>query len=114
MTIALVLFGVAAAGGLLLALMRFTNKPLPLPLALVHGALAAAGLVLLAVAAFGAGGTGQTRLAFGLFVLAALGGFTLFSFHMRKRALPIPIVVVHGLVAVAAFLILLGTVISFR
>jgi hypothetical protein len=113
MTIALVLFAVAAVGGLMLAFMRVTNKPLPLSLALVHGALAAAGLVLLAVGAFSVKGTGQTRLALALFVLAALGGFTLFSFHMRKRQLPMPIVVIHGLVAVAAFLILLGSVITF-
>ena len=113
MTIALVLFAVAAAGGLLLAFLRLTNKALPMPLALVHGALAATGLLLLAVAAFGVKGTGQTRLALGLFVLAALGGFTLFSFHLRSRQLPVPIVVVHGLVAVAAFLILLGAVVNF-
>jgi len=113
MTIALILFGVAAVGGLLLASMRLTNKTLPMPLALLHGALAATGLLVLAVAAFGVNGTGQTRLALGLFVLAALGGFALFSFHLRGRPLPIPIVIVHGLVAVAAFLILLGAVVNF-
>jgi len=113
MTIALVLFAIAAAGGLVLASLRLTNKPLPMPLALLHGALAAAGLLVLAVAAFGANGTGQTRLALGLFVLAALGGFALFSFHLRGKQLPVPIVIVHGLVAVAAFLILLVAVVNF-
>ena len=112
MLTALIIFGIAAAGGLLLAFMRVTNKPLPMPLALLHGALAATGLVLLAVAAFGAGGAERARLALGLFVLAALGGFVLFSFHLRKKQLPLGIVVVHALVAIAAFLILLGAVIA--
>jgi hypothetical protein len=112
MLTALIVFAIAAAGGLLLAFLRVTNKPLPLPVALLHGALAATGLVLLAVAAFGAGGPERARLALGLFVLAALGGFVLFSFHLRKKQLPMGIMVIHALVAVAAFLILLGVVIS--
>jgi hypothetical protein len=111
MITALILFAVAAAGGLLLAFLRFSNKPLPLPLALVHGAVAAGGLVSLALAVFGSKGAGQTQLALGLFLLAALGGFLLFSFHLRKKQLPIAVVVVHGVVAVVAFLILLGAVV---
>ncbi len=107
MTIALVLFGLAAAGGLLLAYLRFSDKPLPLPLALLHGAGAAAGIVALLLAVMRAGAPGQARLALGLFVVAALGGFTLFSFHLRKKALPLGVVVGHGLLAVAALVVLL-------
>ena len=40
MTIALTLFGLAATGGLLLAYLRFTNKPLPISLAMLHGLIA--------------------------------------------------------------------------
>jgi hypothetical protein len=112
MITALILFGVAAIGGLLLVYLRVTSKPLPLPLALVHGAFAATGLVLLALSVLGTGGPEQARLALGLFVLAALGGFVLFSFHLRKKQLPMSVVMVHALVAVAAFLILLGAVIN--
>ena len=112
MITALILFGVAALGGLLLVYLRVTGKPLPLPLALVHGAVAATGLVLLAIAVFGAGAHEQARLALGLFVVAALGGFVLFSFHLRKKQLPMGIIMVHALVAIAAFLILLGVVLK--
>jgi len=45
-------------------------------------------------------------------VLAALGGFVLFSFYLRKKQLPMGIMVVHALVAIAAFLVLLGAVIA--
>ncbi|HEX3775241.1 MAG TPA: hypothetical protein VHV51_12300 [Polyangiaceae bacterium] len=112
MTTALILFGIAALGGLVLVFLRVSNKPLPLPLALLHGALAATGIVALLLSVLNAGGAGQARLALGLFVVAALGGFLLFSFHLRKKQLPMGVVVIHALVAIAAFLILLGAVIK--
>jgi hypothetical protein len=73
-------------------------------LALAHGGLAAAGLVALAVEVFTADLAAGLPLA--LFVVAALGGFALFSFHLRQKALPIPVVVIHAGVAVVAFLLL--------
>lgn len=107
MTAAIILFALAATGGLLLAYLRINNKPLPLPLALVHGAGAAAGLVALLLAVMAGGVPSAARIALGVFLAAALGGFALFSFHVRKKPLPIPLVVVHGLAAIAAFALLL-------
>lgn len=106
MTLPIILFAIAAVGGMLLAFFRLSNRPLPMPLALLHGALAAAGLVALSVVVLG-GGSMQAKLALGLFLLAALGGFFLLSFHLRKKELPVPVVVVHGLAALAAFTVLL-------
>lgn len=103
----LVLFGVAALGGAALFAMRLSNRPLPMPLALIHGAVAAVALVLLLILALGPNGTRIERIALGGFVIAALGGFFLFSFHLRKRPLPIGVMLVHALVAVAAFVALL-------
>lgn len=108
MNVALVLFAVAAVGGIVLALIRFKGKPYPpLALALVHGAVAAAGLVTLIALVAQSKGTSSASTALILFVIAALGGFGLFFHHIRKVALPIWLVVVHALVAVAGFLILL-------
>lgn len=112
MTLALVLFAIAAAGGAFLAFLRLSNRPLPTALALGHGVLAATGLAALAVHALGPAGTERARLALGIFVVAALGGFTLFSFHLRRKQLPVPLVVVHGAVAVVAFLVLLSSVLA--
>jgi hypothetical protein len=106
----LVLFAVAALGGLTLAVLRFRNQPLPMPLALIHGAVAAIALVMLLVLALGPNGTRIERIALGGFVVAALGGFFLFSYHIRKRPLPIGVVVIHGLVAVASFVALVMVV----
>ena len=43
-----------------------------------------------------------------LFVIAALGGFYLFSHQLRERRLPSGVVLIHGGAAVAAFLLLLA------
>lgn len=107
LTSSIILFAVAAVGGLTLAILRFRDRPLPMSLALVHGVVAATALVILLVLALGASGTGMQRAALGIFVVAALGGFFLFAHHVRGKKLPIPVVVIHGLVAVAGFVTLL-------
>ncbi len=107
--VAIVLFALAALGGILLAILRLRGREvLPLGLAVVHGLVAAAGLVALIWAVVGAGLA--AKLPLGLFVVAALGGFVLFAFQLRNRAIPIGVMVVHALVAVAGFLLLLAKV----
>ena len=108
MTTAVILFAIAALGGVVMAIMRFTGRNLPpIGLALVHGIVAAAGLVALILTVVGHTVSTKASIALGGFVLAALGGFFLFSFHLRKQALPIPAMVIHALVAVISFVILL-------
>ena len=46
-------------------------------------------------------------MALGLLVIAALGGFVLFSQHLRKTPLSIPLMVAHASLAVAGFVTLL-------
>lgn len=106
-SIAVVLFAIAALGGLVLALQHFRKANLALPLAVVHGLVAASGLVLLLLAVLGGTASGTAPIALVLFVVAALGGFFLFSHHLRSKPLPTPVVVIHALVAVVAFLLLL-------
>lgn len=102
-----ILFGIAAAGGIVLGVRALQGKELPMPLAMLHGLLAASGLVLLIVVLLGRESMGMAGWSLGLFIVAALGGFGLFSFHLRKQPHPKALVVVHGLAAVTAFLILL-------
>jgi hypothetical protein len=111
MITALILFAIAALGGLVLAAIRFSGRPYPpLALALVHGGAAAAGLIALIVAVANAGAPDLAKVSLALFLGAAIGGFVLLSHHLRKLALPIWLVVVHALVAVVAFLLLLTRV----
>ncbi len=113
LTVSIILFAIAALGGLTLAAMRLANRPLPLGLALVHGAFAATALVLLIIAMIIAGkSTALLNAALILFIIAAIGGFILFSFHLRSKSLPIPLMLLHGLVAVVAFILLLVQVLA--
>lgn len=105
---AIILFAVAALGGATMAVLHFRGRAAPpAVLAALHGILAASGLVLLSIAVLRSGVEGTAGIALGLFLLAALGGFGLLSFHLRRRRLPNALVLGHGLLAVAGFLLLL-------
>jgi hypothetical protein len=113
-TLAAILFGVAALGGVAMAIMRFSGKELPpMGLAILHGLAAAAGLIALIIAVMG-GASSKATIALVLFLGAAIGGFMMFSYHLRRKALPIPYVIIHGLVAVVAFVVLLLAVFAVR
>ena|SRR5579863_3693721 len=109
---AAVCFALGALGGLVMAVRSFKGQSIPVPLAAGHGVLGAAGLVLLIVVAL-MGMAGQTMLiALGILVVAALGGFFLLSFHIRKERHPRAVIVVHALVAVTGFLTLLAAILQ--
>lgn len=111
MNLAAVLFAVAAVSGIAIAFMRLKARDYPpMWLALLHGVFAASGLVALAIVVVNSGSIGWAGYSLIGFVVAALGGFFLFSFHLRRRALPVPVIGIHALVAVASFVILLITI----
>lgn len=106
---AAVLFAIAAVGGAIMAALRLGGRELPpLGLVLLHGILAAAGLVTLIMKVIGNVVPTMAMGALVGFVIAALGGFTLFFlFHLKKKALPIPLMLVHATIAVISFVLLL-------
>jgi hypothetical protein len=107
------LFALAAIFGLYLASRVFRNTLPPWPAAALHGLLAATALLILLYAAFFAGeGPAPTPIlvACAIFVVAALGGFVMVSFHLRGQVPPKPLAAVHGLAAVTGFLLLCGSV----
>ena len=105
---AIVAFAVAAVGGLILASHVLRNRLAPWVLSMLHALLGAAGLVLLIVLVLQGAAPSRLAAALGLLVLAALGGFFLASFHLRKRIAPKPAVLVHAGVAVIGFVTLLS------
>lgn len=106
LNIAILVFAVTAVGGLILASLHFRGKHRPLPLAVIHLLGGATGLVLLLLPVLKGEGPAQAKLALGLFLVAALGGFLLLSFRLRNKSLPSPVVLIHAGVAVLAFVIL--------
>jgi len=112
-SIAAVLFAVAAVGGLVMAYMHFMqDRNPPGVLAALHGILAASALLVLIWGVIQVGAGTVLAWALGLFVVAALGGFFLVSFHLRKKRLPSAVVVIHALVAVVAFGLLLFAILA--
>jgi hypothetical protein len=110
--VAAVIIGLAAVGGLTLAGIRLSGKPRPPTwMAIGHGIVAVTGVGLLVYVALTTGLPTMALVALGFFAAAAVGGAILFlGFHMAEKALPIPLVIGHGLVAVTGFVILLLSV----
>jgi hypothetical protein len=104
-----ILLAVAAAGGLVMAGIRFMGDRSPPPaLAMLHGFLAAAAVTLLSYAAATVGLPRVASVALALFVAAAGGGAILnLNYHWKQRPLPKWLVLVHAGAAVAGFVLLL-------
>ena len=109
--LAVILIALGAVIGLAMAIQHFKGRSPPSPaLAILHGLLAGSGVIVLLLGVWDLGfGTPHTW-ALALFGAAALGGLYLVSHHLRQRPLPGGVIVVHGLVAAIAFLVLLTAV----
>lgn len=105
---AVVLLALTAAGGLLMAGIRFSGKPHPPSwIAMAHGLLAGSGLTLVLYTAFVAGMNSAAWGGLALLVVAALGGLTLnLGYHWKNIALPVWLVLVHAAVAAVGLVVL--------
>jgi hypothetical protein len=112
LNIALGLFVVAALFGLYMGARAFRNALPPWPVAIVHGLFAASGLVVLLYGVVMGSLGGLLTIAAVLLVIAALGGFFLLSFHLRKQPLPKAVVAIHALAAVLGVAAILGSVLG--
>lgn len=105
---AIVLLALTAAGGLLMAAIRFAGKPQPpSSIAMLHGLLAGSGLTLVLYAAFTQGLPGMAWAGLGLLALAAIGGVVLnLQYHVPGIPLPKGIVIGHGALAAVGLVVL--------
>ncbi len=103
-----VLFLLAALGGLAMAGIRFSgNRNPPVWLAMGHGGLAVAGVALLAYAVLATAAPAAALWSLVLLLVAAAGGTVLFlGYEWKRELLPVWLVLVHAVVAVAGFLLL--------
>jgi hypothetical protein len=108
---AIILFGIAALGGLFMAFQVFRGRERPWSwLAMGHGFLAAAGLTLLVYATAMAGVPSLVNVGLVVLLAAAAGGATLaLKYHVKMLPLSRPLVLGHAALAVVGFvLVLLG------
>jgi hypothetical protein len=112
MSMAGVLFAVTVMGGLILLFTRLRGMPRPpLWLALGHGVLGVAGIVVLG--AHWAELPPLAQASLGVFALAALGGAALFVFfHLPGRDLPVALILGHGLIALLGLALLVASLIQ--
>lgn len=114
MSTAAILLGLAAVGGLVMAIIRFrgADRP-PSSFAMGHGLIAGAALTLLIYAAATEGLPTLALASTVLFIVVALVGVYLnLRYHSKLLPLPKSTIVVHGVVAVVAYTLLLMAVVS--
>lgn len=105
---ALIVLAIGAVGGLVMAARVLRGRFAPWALSVLHALLGATGLVLLILLMLQGSPPQRVLVGFGLLVLAALGGFFLASFHLRRTLPPKAVVIIHAGAAVAGFLTLLS------
>lgn len=99
--ISIVFFVLSAVLGLTVAIALFKKRATSKPFVLAHGAVGAAGLVVLIFHVVRNPNSLLTT-AIILLVVAALGGAVLFANDLRKKPGPLFLVVIHAVVALAA------------
>src|SRR5919202_1300629 len=102
---AIAFFALAAILGLILLSSILRSKETPKGVAIGHGLLAATGLVLLII--YSTSHTPRPIESVILFVIAATGGFIVFSRDITNKPVPKWLAIVHGLIAVTGFVFLL-------
>jgi hypothetical protein len=108
----IVLFLAAALFGLYMAARVFGGNVPPWIAVILHGVLAASGLLVLLYALFISAQATSVVIGAVLLVIAALGGFFMFSFQLRMAAPPKAVVVIHASAAVLGVVCLLANAIG--
>ena len=106
-TLAIILFIIAAIFGLVILTAILKNQPTPKPFVFLHGPLALIALILIIVYAVAQGASALLVTSIVLFILAALGGLTLFTIDMTNRPIPKMIAMLHPLIAAAGLIVLI-------
>lgn len=102
---AIVLFAIAAILGLYLLSFVIKNKMTPRKIVFIHGPVAAAGLIVLIIYAFYYQPAPIIPII--IFILAALGGLTLFYKDMSGKPFSKWLAIGHGTTAIVGFLFLI-------
>lgn len=100
------LLSLAAAGGLLLAVLQARGIRVPFPAGLAHAGLAVGGLTVLVAAVWRESQPAAVNAALLLFVIAFIGGVFNLLFRLQREPPPGFMIVLHGGIAIVALAVL--------
>lgn len=106
LVVSIIIFAIAAIFGLLNLIAILSSKQTSKPVVYTHGLFAAIALILLIIFTVNAAGSSPI-LSLILFIIVAIVGFILFARDLSKKPGPKAIALIHGIVAVIAFIILI-------
>jgi hypothetical protein len=100
------LFILAALFGLTVLFYILKDKPTPKLAVFIHGLIAASALLILLYYTYRNPTTILITSSI-LFIIAALGGFTLLSFDLRGKAIPKALALIHPIIAISGLIALI-------
>lgn len=105
--VALIFLGLAVLFGGIILNSILKNKRTPKPMVMLHGSVGLFAILVL-VGYIVAGHYSPLLISsLILFLVAAIGGVTLFVFDIKRKNLPLPIVLCHPLIAISGVITLL-------
>lgn len=105
--IAIALFILGAIFGLIVLTSILRDRPTPKPMVLFHGLFVATGLVLVLITFLTGHSDKLLGIGLGLFIIAALGGFTLLFNDLMQRPIPKWLAVLHPFIAASGLVVLI-------
>jgi len=106
-TAAIIIFIIAALFGLVILTAVLRDRPTPKPFVIIHGPLAATAIVLLIIDVVKGHTEALLIASLIIFIIAALGGFVLYTLDTLKKRIPKPLAILHPLIAVAGLIVLI-------
>jgi len=101
-------FFVVMLGGISLAVLERRGRVLPLKVSITHGLLGILAIVFLVMQVLDHPDNHAVNMAMVVFILTALGGLLLFAFRASRQRLPLGVVLLHGLFALAGLALLMA------
>lgn len=102
----IVFFLIAAFAGAFVLTSILKNQQTAKPVALLHGAIAVIGLLMLIVFVITRPTSYLLLTSLGLFILAAFGGLYMFIVDISKKPVPKVVAVIHPMIAIIALTLL--------
>src|SRR4051794_32866008 len=104
---AIIIFLITAVFGAIIVFHILKDRPTPKSIVIIHGPLAAIGLLLLIIYIVIGHNETLPIISLILFIIAAGGGYLLYSLDTLKKHLPKSLAIIHPIIAFAGVVVLI-------